>query len=298
MKSCPVCGNALAGEIRCGVCGAPIPGAGRKRSGAKGSGSRPSPRPAARPAARPAPRPATVPVTASTPRASSSPMPRPTTPPGPAPSAGAPATSGATSRSSYGRRFQALWWQGWRGHVRQVPRRSEEPEPFNLWKIGAIVVGFLVLAPILIPIWLVLFAIKLGILITVGMVSPRLGGLLGGRKRSPSILDELLFYRMTEVLFRSQPRPVYHYLLDCDGDILEARQAGEFLAGAIHTGHDITLVGTRFGGILRIRYGRNHTTGGVLLPRPNRWFLAFLVLSGILAFELGLVLSMSLAAGL
>ena len=182
--------------------------------------------------------------------------------------------------------------------MRQTPRQSEEPEPFNLWKIGTLIVGFFALAPILIPIWLALFAIKLGFMISLSLISPRLGGLVGGRRRGPSILDELLFYRMTEVLFRTQNRPVYHHLLDCDGDVLEARQAGEFLAGAIHTGHDVSLVGTRFGGILRIRFGRNHTTGGILLPRPNPWFVGFAIVSGVLACELLLALSMGLAAGL
>jgi len=160
-----------------------------------------------------------------------------------------------------------------------------------------LIVGFLVLAPILIPIWLALFAIKLGVLISVSLVSPRLGGLLGGRRRGPSILDELLFYRMTEVLFRSDKRPVYNYLVDCDGELLEARQAGEFLAGAIHTGHDVTLTGMRFGGVLSIRVGRNHTTGAILLPRPNRWALAFGLLSTLLIGGLVLLFSMGLVAG-
>lgn len=160
-------------------------------------------------------------------------------------------------------------------------------------------VSFFAIFPIVFPIVLVLFSVRIALSICLYLISPKIGDALSGRGRNSSLLDDLLIFRwmgsLMDILFKPRKQPVYHYLVDCGGDPLEVKQAGEFVAGAIHPGHDITIFGSKMLGTMRAKVGKNHTTGAILLPRPNRWVLAFFGVCVVLALELMLFLPIGLA---
>ena len=169
--------------------------------------------------------------------------------------------------------------RGIRGRVRQPPRKSEATEPFNYWRAGTLLLVAFAILPFLIALIMVYIAIKLAFVILFSFVfgNRNRGGFGGGVGGGQNFFDHLLFHQLLSKIFERKPMPVYHYLVEAGSEIVEVRQEQEFISGAIYQGHEVELWGSRRGGTLWIKGGRNLTTGARLFCRPNLWKGAFLI---------------------
>lgn len=137
------------------------------------------------------------------------------------------------------------------------------------WRAASLMLLFVLLLPIALGVWAVLFALRL----VLSIVGLRSGGGQG-------LFSEIIaFHLFGNAARRPDPIPVYDYVLQTGTGLQQARQEGEFAEGRIFVGNRVRLDGRLRSGVLMIDGGENLTLGTSLTRPVSPWRAVFTLLA-------------------